>query len=105
MKLQAPNFLARNFAPRGRKFSLSLRAGLYPYLFGRTPSPRRNQREIGAKGCSPAASPNVHFRPTDERRCKRLWISVVFRKRDGVQQKRCGTRPALRERVGVRGNA
>src|SRR5215471_5115557 len=69
-------------------------AGLYPYLFGWTPSRCRNQREIEAKGCSPAASPNVRFPPTDERRSKRPWISTVFRKTDGVQQKRCGTRPA-----------
>src|SRR6266404_3487831 len=69
-------------------------AGLYPYLFGWTPSPAQNAQKIEWKTWSSMLSPTRGSNATNDRQRKIGRILDVFRRNDGVQPKRYGTRPA-----------
>src|SRR5260221_9616909 len=79
-------------------------AGLYPYLFGWTPSPAKNAQETEGKTCSPMPAPRLGSNATNDRQSKIPRILAVFRRRDGVQPKSYGTCSAQRRGRGNRGS-
>ena len=81
------------FRPRALR-PLPSDAGLYPYLFGWTPSPAQNAQKIEWKTWSSMLSPTRGSNATNDRQRKIGRILDVFRRNDGVQPKRYGTRPA-----------